>query len=95
MAKGRPQCAWIALAHGLRHHGTFCSVCDRFLDHSAAAGSTDLLLILLVVHHADPVSAALAALAGSILGGYLTWKAGAKGEKRLSIVIFPSDLLDA
>ena len=42
-------------------------------------GSTDLLLILLVVHRADPVVAAIAALAGSILGGYLTWGAGAKG----------------
>jgi len=42
-------------------------------------GSTDLLLILLVAHGADPVLAAIAALAGSILGGYLTWGAGAKG----------------
>jgi membrane protein YqaA with SNARE-associated domain len=42
-------------------------------------GSTDLLLILLVAHRANPVLAAVAALAGSILGGYLTWKAGAKG----------------
>lgn len=42
-------------------------------------GSTDLLLILLVVHHADPVFAALAAIGGSIFGGYLTWSAGSKG----------------
>jgi membrane protein YqaA with SNARE-associated domain len=42
-------------------------------------GSTDLLLILLVVHHADPVLAGLAAFVGSIVGGYLTWGAGAKG----------------
>jgi membrane protein YqaA with SNARE-associated domain len=42
-------------------------------------GSTDLLLILLVAHRADPVLAAIAAFAGSILGGYLTWGAGAKG----------------
>jgi membrane protein YqaA with SNARE-associated domain len=42
-------------------------------------GSTDLLLILLVAHHGDPVLAAIAAWAGSILGGYLTWGAGAKG----------------
>ncbi len=42
-------------------------------------GSTDLLLILLVAHGADPVFAAIAAFAGSILGGYLTWAAGAKG----------------
>jgi membrane protein YqaA with SNARE-associated domain len=42
-------------------------------------GSTDLLLILLMAHGAAPVLAAIAALAGSILGGYLTWGAGAKG----------------
>ncbi len=42
-------------------------------------GSTDLLLILLVVHHANPVLAAVAAIAGSIVGGYFTWSAGAKG----------------
>jgi membrane protein YqaA with SNARE-associated domain len=42
-------------------------------------GSTDLLLILLVAHRANPVLAAIAAIAGSILGGYFTWSAGAKG----------------
>jgi membrane protein YqaA with SNARE-associated domain len=42
-------------------------------------GSTDLLLVLLVVHRANPVVAALAAIAGSLLGGYLTWATGSKG----------------
>jgi membrane protein YqaA with SNARE-associated domain len=42
-------------------------------------GSTDLLLILLVAHGANPIVAAAAAIAGSILGGYFTWSAGAKG----------------
>jgi membrane protein YqaA with SNARE-associated domain len=42
-------------------------------------GSTDLLLILLVAHRANPFMAATAAIAGSILGGYFTWAAGAKG----------------
>jgi membrane protein YqaA with SNARE-associated domain len=42
-------------------------------------GSTDLLLILLVAHRANPILAAAAATAGSILGGYFTWSAGAKG----------------
>jgi membrane protein YqaA with SNARE-associated domain len=42
-------------------------------------GSTDLLLILLVAHRANPVLAAVAAIMGSILGGYLTWATGAKG----------------
>ena len=42
-------------------------------------GSTDLLLILLVAHRANPILAVLAATAGSISGGYFTWGAGAKG----------------
>jgi membrane protein YqaA with SNARE-associated domain len=42
-------------------------------------GSTDLLLILLVIHRANPVLAAVAAISGSMLGGYLTWATGAKG----------------
>ncbi len=42
-------------------------------------GSTDLLLILLVAHRGNPLLAATAAIAGSIMGGYFTWAAGAKG----------------
>jgi membrane protein YqaA with SNARE-associated domain len=42
-------------------------------------GSTDLLLILLVAHGANPFVAATAAIVGSIFGGYLTWASGAKG----------------
>ena len=42
-------------------------------------GSSDLLLIVLVAHRANPFLAAAAAIAGSILGGYITWGAGAKG----------------
>jgi membrane protein YqaA with SNARE-associated domain len=34
---------------------------------------------LLVAHRGDPVFAAVAAIVGSILGGYLTWATGAKG----------------
>ena len=42
-------------------------------------GSSDLLLILLVAHRANPFLAAAAAIAGSIVGGYFTWSAGHKG----------------
>src|ERR1700722_17798110 len=73
-------------AHGLRWlmgFGTLglfvVSTIDSSIIPLPLPGSTDLLLILLVVHRADPVLAALAAFAGSIVGGYLTWKAGAKG----------------
>src|SRR5580658_4682490 len=73
-------------AHGLRWlmgFGTLglfvVSTIDSSIIPLPLPGSTDLLLILLVAHGADPVLAAIAALAGSILGGYLTWATGAKG----------------
>src|SRR5580658_6967075 len=34
--QGWPIYAWIALAHGLRHLGSFRRLHDRFLDHSVA-----------------------------------------------------------
>ncbi len=55
------------------------SVIDSSIIPLPLPGSTDLLLILLVAHHANPILAAVAATAGSILGGYFTWGAGAKG----------------
>ena len=55
------------------------SVIDSSIIPLPLPGSTDLLLILLVAHGANPELAALTALAGSLLGGYLTWGAGAKG----------------
>jgi membrane protein YqaA with SNARE-associated domain len=55
------------------------SVIDSSIIPLPVPGSTDLLLILLVVHHANPVVAATAATLGSILGGYLTWASGHKG----------------
>jgi membrane protein YqaA with SNARE-associated domain len=42
-------------------------------------GSTDLLLLLLVSHQGNPWLFALAAIAGSILGGYTTWRLGRRG----------------
>lgn len=55
------------------------SVIDSSIIPLPLPGSTDLLLILLVAHRANPILAAVAATAGSILGGYFTWAAGAKG----------------
>jgi membrane protein YqaA with SNARE-associated domain len=55
------------------------SVIDSSIIPLPLPGSTDLLLILLVAHRANPIVAAIAAIAGSILGGYFTWAAGAKG----------------
>jgi membrane protein YqaA with SNARE-associated domain len=55
------------------------SVIDSSIIPLPVPGSTDLLLILLVAHRANPFVAAIAATLGSILGGYLTWGTGAKG----------------
>jgi membrane protein YqaA with SNARE-associated domain len=55
------------------------SVIDSSIIPLPLPGSTDLLLILLVSHRANPILAAIAATAGSILGGYFTWAAGSKG----------------
>ena len=55
------------------------SVVDSSIIPLPLPGSTDLLLILLVAHGANPFLAAAAAIAGAFLGGYLTWSAGAKG----------------
>jgi len=69
--------------HWLMGFGTLglfvVSVIDSSIIPLPVPGSTDLLLILLVAHRADPVLAAVAATVGSILGGYLTWGTGAKG----------------
>jgi membrane protein YqaA with SNARE-associated domain len=55
------------------------SVIDSSIIPLPLPGSTDLLLILLVAHRANPILCVVAATAGSILGGYFTWAAGAKG----------------
>jgi membrane protein YqaA with SNARE-associated domain len=46
-------------------------------------GSTDLLLLLLVAHRGNPFVLAASAIAGSAIGGYLTWKTGCKGGEAL------------
>ena len=69
--------------HWLMGFGTMglfvVSVIDSSIIPLPVPGSTDLLLILLVAHRANPVLAAIAATVGSILGGYLTWGTGSKG----------------
>ncbi len=46
-------------------------------------GSTDLLLLLLSARHNAPWLLVLAAVSGSVLGGYLTWSAGKKGGEAM------------
>jgi membrane protein YqaA with SNARE-associated domain len=72
---------WLASLGGL---GIFAvSVFDSSMVPLPLPGSTDLLLLLLAAHRgATPVTAvwlAFCAIAGSMIGGFLAWKAGRKG----------------
>lgn len=42
-------------------------------------GSTDLLLLWLVAHRGNPFLLAACSIAGSLVGGYTTWRLGKKG----------------
>jgi membrane protein YqaA with SNARE-associated domain len=46
-------------------------------------GSTDIFILVLTAHRALPWLVALAAIAGSLCGGYLTWAAGKKGGEAM------------
>jgi membrane protein YqaA with SNARE-associated domain len=49
----------------------------------ATPGSTDLLLLLLVSHKGNPFLLTACAIAGSAIGGFLTWSTGKKGGEAL------------
>jgi membrane protein YqaA with SNARE-associated domain len=60
------------------------SAIDASIVPLAVPGSTDLLLLWLVSHNGNPWLLALSAVAGSLVGGYLTWTLGKKsGEAAL------------
>ncbi len=62
----------------------FVSIVDSSIIPLPLPGSTDILLLLLVAQRGShPVWLALAAITGSIVGGYLTWKAGEKGGQAM------------
>ncbi len=62
----------------------FVSIVDSSIIPLPLPGSTDILLLLLVAQRGShPVWLALAAILGSILGGYLTWSAGKKGGQAM------------
>lgn len=67
----------------LIHFGIFgvfvVSAIDASLIPLPVPGSTDLLVLLLAAQHNTVWLLVLAAAAGSITGGYLTWSAGKKG----------------
>src|SRR5271154_3350615 len=75
------------LPHWLTHLGGLGLFAVAILDSSPIPlpipGSTDLLLLLLVSHHGNPFLLAACAIAGSAIGGYITWSTGKKGGEAL------------
>jgi membrane protein YqaA with SNARE-associated domain len=55
------------------------SAIDASIVPLAVPGSTDLLLLWLVSHGGNPWLLASSAIAGSVVGGYITWSIGKKG----------------
>jgi membrane protein YqaA with SNARE-associated domain len=65
---------------GLGGAGLFLvSAIDASIIPLPIPGSTDLLLLMLVARRANAYLMPIAAVAGSIVGGYLTWGTGASG----------------
>jgi membrane protein YqaA with SNARE-associated domain len=75
------------LPHWLTHLGGLGLFAVAVVDSSpiplAIPGSTDLLLLLLVSRHGNPFLLAACTIAGSAVGGYITWSAGKKGGNAL------------
>ena len=57
-------------------------------------GSTDLLLLMFIVRHGNPWLFATLAVAGSIVGGMLTWRFGKSGGEKLLHTFVPKRVLD-
>ena len=71
----------------LIHFGVFGVFSVALIDSSPiplpVPGSTDVLILLLGSRGGLPWLLALAGVAGSVLGGYLTWKTGQKGGEAM------------
>lgn len=57
------------------------SLIDATVIPLAIPGSTDLLLLWIIGHGANPYLMVGCAVAGSVIGGYTTWRLGKKGGK--------------
>ncbi len=57
-------------------------------------GSTDLLLLMFIVRHGNPWVFSSLAVAGSIVGGMLTWRFGKTGGDKLLHTFVPKRILD-
>jgi len=83
--------------HWLTHLGVlglfFVAVVDSSPIPLPIPGSTDLLLLWLVAHNGDPWLLAAMAIAGSLVGGYITWGIGLKGGEAALHRYVPARLL--
>lgn len=80
-ASSHPMLHWLVSLGGLGLLGV--AIIDSSVIPLPLPGSTDLLLLLLTAHRGTTAPSAIllasCAIAGSIVGGYLTWSAGRKG----------------
>ncbi len=74
------------IPHWLIHLGTLglfaVAVWDSSVIPLPLPGSTDLLLLWLVSHRGEPWLLTASAIAGSLVGGYITWSTGRKSGER-------------
>jgi membrane protein YqaA with SNARE-associated domain len=95
-------------AHGAHHQSAFMrwilhlgpigifavSFFDGWVIPLPIPGSTDLLLLMFIVRHGNPWVFATLAVAGSIVGGMLTWRFGKTGGDKLLRTFVPKRVLD-
>lgn len=86
-----------SMPYWLTHLGVFGLATVAVIDSSVIPlplpGSTDLLLLWLVAHGAVPWQLAPVAIAGSLLGGYTTWRLGKSGGEESLRHYIPAPLL--
>lgn len=75
------------LPHWLIHFGLVGVFAVSTIDASVIPlplpGSTDLLVLILASNGGNPWLLAIAAIAGTMIGGYLTWQAGKQGGEAM------------
>jgi len=89
----------LPIPHWLIHFGVFgvfvVSAIDASIIPLPLPGCTDLLVLLLAAQHTAPWLLAMSAVAGSILGGYLTWSAGKRGGEAMLQRYVPKRFLNS
>jgi membrane protein YqaA with SNARE-associated domain len=75
------------LPHWLIHFGLVgvfvVSTIDSSIIPLPLPGSTDVLILILAANGGNPWLLSIAAITGTMIGGYLTWKAGQRGGEAM------------